>query len=93
MTAVAIRKPRMIMARPRWTSTSQGASSLITTTPPNAPSAAIATSEPVASQATIGRVRRKMIQAVITVAINSTPVIAPTVRWEYSMIEWTSAAG
>src|SRR6266568_3608022 len=84
MTAVAIRNPRMIMARPRWTRTSQGASSLATTTPPRAPSAAIATS---------GRCWRNTIQASTTVATRSKPVKVPTDRWEYSMIEWMSAGG
>src|SRR6266568_3546759 len=93
MTAVAIRNPRMIMARPRWTRTSQGASSLATTTPPRAPSAAIATSDPVASQATSGRCWRNTIQASTTVATRSKPVKVPTDRWEYSMIEWMSAGG
>ena len=93
MTAVAINDPRMIIARPRWTTTSHGLSSFTTTTPPSAPSAPIATREAVASHATSGRVRRKTTQAVMTVAMSSKPVIVPTVRCEYSMIEWMSAAG
>ena len=83
----------MTIARPRCTNTSQGASWFTTTTAPSAPSAAIATSEAVASHATRGRRFRNTIQAVITVAISNTPVIVPTVRCEYSMIECTFGGG
>jgi len=81
------------MASARCTTTSHDASSFTTTTPPSAPSAAMASTDAVASQATSGRVRRKTSHAVTTVTMRSTPVIVPTVRCEYSMIEWMSAAG
>ena len=93
ITAVAMRKPRMTIASPRCATTSHGASSLTTTTPPSAPSAAIATSEEVPSHATRGRWCRNAVHASTTVAMSRIPVTAPTVRCEYSMIEWTSAAG
>src|SRR5262245_5348102 len=92
-TAVAMRQPTMIMARPRWTATSHGVSSLTTTTPPRPPSTATAISEAVASHATIGLRERYTAHAATTVAMMSTPVIAPTVRWEYSMIAFRSAGG
>ena len=92
-TAVAMRQPRMIIASPRCTATSHGFSSLTTTTPPRAPSTETASTEAVASHATAGRFVRNTAHAATTVAMMSTPVIAPTVRCEYSMIAFRFAGG
>ena len=86
ITAVATKDPRIIIARPRCTSTSQEASSFTTTTPPSAPSPTTPISDAVASHATAGRRVRQTTHARTTVAMISTPVTLPTARCEYSMI-------
>ena len=92
-TAVATRNPRINIARPRCTTTSHGARSCATTTPPNAPSPTTPISEAAASHATLGLRVRKTTHAMITVAMMSTPVTLPTARCEYSMIACISAGG
>ena len=93
MTAVATKKPRMIIASARCTSTSHEASSLATTPAPSKPSPTTPISDAVASHATRGRRARQTIQARMTVAMISTPVTLPTARCEYSMIACTFAGG
>ena len=83
----------MIIASPRWINTSHDASSLTTTPAPSKASLRPATRDAVASHATTGRRVRQTTQARITVAVISSSVTLPTVRCEYSMIEWMSAAG
>src|SRR5712691_9187458 len=93
MTAVATRNPRIIIARPRWTTTNHGWSSFATTIPPNAPSPTTPISDAVAIQATSGRRVRNTTQASTTVAMIKSPVTVPTARCAYSMIACASAGG
>ena len=83
----------MIIARPRWITTSHGPSSLATTAAPSRASLKPAIKAPVASQATTGRRVRHTTQARIAVAAINSSVRLPTALCEYSMIEFRSAGG